>query len=129
MLADGAVRALFGSGRVTGNRLVLDLGDGVYAMLAHLQQHSVTVAVGDRVTASQPIARCGNTGNSSEPHLHFQLCDRPTLATAAGYPFAFRAISIDGAAPADAVPRTAKSAEPAAIPHAPEASSPPVRDV
>jgi murein DD-endopeptidase MepM/ murein hydrolase activator NlpD len=58
-----------------GNHVVLDLGSGEYAVLAHLNAGSVAVEVGDRVAAGQRIGRCGNSGNTSEPHLHFHLQD------------------------------------------------------
>ena len=58
---------------VAGNHVNLDLGGGVYAMYAHLQPGSIRVKVGDHVTPGQVIGLVGNTGNSSEPHLHFQL--------------------------------------------------------
>ena len=61
---------------VAGNHVNLDLGGGVYAMYAHLQPGSIRVKVGDKVTAGQVIGLVGNTGNSSEPHLHFQLMNR-----------------------------------------------------
>ncbi|MEU0280806.1 M23 family metallopeptidase [Streptomyces sp. NPDC006195] len=70
-----------------GNYLVLDIGDGVYAVYAHLRRGSLRVGVGDRVTAGQELAECGNSGNSSEPHLHFQLMDGPDVMTARGVPF------------------------------------------
>lgn len=88
LLAEG-VRELAGPSQILGNHVVLDLGDGVYAALAHLQRGSVRVRPGDRVAAGEPIARCGNSGNSSEPHLHFQLMDHPRVALADGIPFAF----------------------------------------
>ncbi|TNY37354.1 M23 family metallopeptidase [Thermomonospora catenispora] len=98
-LVEGLVRGLAAalSPRfVLGNHVVLDLGDGVYAVLAHLRRGSVRVRPGQRVTAGEPIAECGNSGNSSEPHLHFQLMDSPRAATALGLPFAF-AFRADGA--------------------------------
>jgi murein DD-endopeptidase MepM/ murein hydrolase activator NlpD len=67
MLIEGAVREMSGATRVTGNHLVLDLGDGTYVMYAHLQRGSLAVRVGDRVGAGQQLARCGNSGNSTEP--------------------------------------------------------------
>jgi murein DD-endopeptidase MepM/ murein hydrolase activator NlpD len=70
--------------------VVLDLGDGVYAALAHLRRGSVQVTKGQRVTAGQQIAECGNSGNSSEPHLHFQLMDHAHASIAAGLPFTFQ---------------------------------------
>jgi hypothetical protein len=95
MTAEAIAREFTGPGRVVGNHVVLDLGDGVYALLAHLRRRSALVRPGDRVRAGQPLAACGNSGNSSEPHVHFQLMDRPGVLLAAGLPFAF-----DGGAPA-----------------------------
>lgn len=89
MLIEGSARELTGPGRIVGNHIVLDLGDGAYALLAHLRRRSALVTKGDRVRAGQPLAACGNSGNSSEPHLHFQLMDRPGVLLAAGLPFTF----------------------------------------
>ncbi|TDC93554.1 M23 family metallopeptidase [Actinomadura sp. 7K507] len=74
---------------VVGNSVVLDLGDGVYAVFAHLRRGSVRVEKGDRVRAGDVLGEVGNSGNSSEPHLHFHLMDRPGAMAAAGLPFAF----------------------------------------
>ncbi|MEW1699510.1 peptidoglycan DD-metalloendopeptidase family protein [Streptomyces sp. NPDC091278] len=94
MVVESLVRSLAGARRVTGNHLVLDLGDGTYAMYAHLRRGSLTVRAGDRVTAGQVLARCGNSGNSTEPHLHFQLMDGPDLDTAVGVPFTWRGVGV-----------------------------------
>ncbi|MFD3941720.1 M23 family metallopeptidase [Streptomyces sp. NPDC058579] len=94
MLIESAVRVLAGARRVTGNHLVLDLGDGTYAMYAHLERGSLTVRAGDRVAAGQELARCGNSGNSTEPHVHFQLMDGPDLDTARGVPFTWRGVGV-----------------------------------
>ncbi|MFI0406216.1 M23 family metallopeptidase [Actinomadura sp. 3N508] len=75
---------------VIGNSVVLDLGDGVYALFAHLRHGSLRVRKGDRVRAGDVLAEVGNSGNTSEPHLHFHLMDRPRPLAAAGLPFAFR---------------------------------------
>jgi hypothetical protein len=61
-----------------GNAIVLDVGDGRYLMMAHLKPDSITVRVGDQVRAGQPIARVGNSGNTTEPHLHLQAQTLPT---------------------------------------------------
>lgn len=56
---------------VAGNHLVIQLdGSDIYIGLAHLMQHSVAVQPGERVTLGRPLARVGNSGNTSEPHLH-----------------------------------------------------------
>jgi hypothetical protein len=89
LLAEGMIRELFGAGRVIGNHIVVDVGGGRYALYAHLQRRSAMVRPGDVVVAGQQLARCGNSGNSSEPHLHFQLMDHPRPTFAAGLPFVF----------------------------------------
>ena len=94
MLIESSVRALAGPRRVTGNHLVLDLGDGTYAMYAHLRRGSLAVRAGDRVVAGQELARCGNSGNSTEPHVHFQLMDGPDPATARGIPFTWHGVGV-----------------------------------
>ena len=61
----------------SGNQLVIDIGGGHYLMMGHLRQGSITVAVGDRVSEGQPIARVGNSGNTSAPHIHLQAQTLP----------------------------------------------------
>jgi murein DD-endopeptidase MepM/ murein hydrolase activator NlpD len=74
------------SGRARGPTLARDY--------VNLQRGSLTVREGDRVHAGQPIARCGNSGNSSEPHLHFQLMDGPDPDAARGVPFTWDGIGV-----------------------------------
>ncbi len=61
----------------SGNQLVIDIGGGRHLMMGHLRQGSITVRVGDRVREGQPIARVGNSGHSSAPHLHIQAQSLP----------------------------------------------------
>jgi len=80
-----------------GNHVVLDLGNGEYALLAHLRQGSVRVRQGQRVRAGDLLGLTGNSGNSSEPHLHFHVQDRPGLFGAArGLPISFGNYRADG---------------------------------
>jgi murein DD-endopeptidase MepM/ murein hydrolase activator NlpD len=94
MLIEGAVREISGARWIVGNHVVLDLGDGVYAMYAHVRRGSLKIKPGDRVRAGQQIARCGNSGNSTEPHVHFQLMDGPDLDAARGIPFTWSGIGV-----------------------------------
>lgn len=77
---------------MVGNHVTIDHGNGVHSLYAHLRRGSVRVAVGDRVSAGDVIGEVGNSGNTSEPHLHFQLMDRPSVMNAAGLPFRFTGI-------------------------------------
>ncbi|SFE72163.1 M23 family metallopeptidase [Blastococcus tunisiensis] len=96
VVVEGFVRQVAGSRWLLGNHVVVDAGDGTYAVLAHLRRGSVRVAVGDAVDAGRQVAECGNSGNSSEPHLHVQLTDSPWIAGACGRPMAFRGGAADG---------------------------------
>lgn len=105
LLIEGALREIGGPGFLLGNHVTIRGHDGVFATVAHLQRGSVTAKVGDSVAADTQIARCGNSGNSSEPHVHAQLMDRRSPWTAQGIPLNFRSITLDDAAElVDAVP-------------------------
>lgn len=101
LMAEGALRELGGPRFVTGNHITIQTAQGRYALLAHLKQGSALVRRGDTVEAGQVVAACGNTGNSSEPHVHAQLMDGPSIWTAQGLPMAFANVSIGH----DPVPR------------------------
>lgn len=62
---------------VAGNHVILEC-QGVKILLAHLQQDSVTVEEGETVTTGQQLGRVGNTGNTTEPHLHIHAVDAGT---------------------------------------------------
>lgn len=80
-----------GFNAVGGNHLILDLGEaGSYVLLAHLRAGSIGVRPGDQVKTGQPVAACGNSGNTTQPHLHLQVMDSADLLNARGLPIAFR---------------------------------------
>ncbi|MFI9052627.1 M23 family metallopeptidase [Streptomyces sp. NPDC053427] len=93
-VVEAIVRSLGGYRRVIGNHVILDLGDGTYALYAHVRRGSLTVRPGDRVRAGAPLGRCGNSGNSTEPHVHFQLMDAADPDTADGVPFTWHDIGV-----------------------------------
>jgi hypothetical protein len=72
---------------IAGNHIILDLGSGNYCMYAHLQPGSLKVKAGDKVTRGQVLGLLGNSGNSTEPHLHFQVMDAATPLDAEGLPY------------------------------------------
>jgi hypothetical protein len=84
---------------VEGNRVILDLGDGRYALYAHLKPGSVTVREGEQVQPGQVIGEVGNSGNSSGPHLHFHVMDSAAGLAADGMPYVFTAFDLMGTAP------------------------------
>ena len=77
-----------------GNYVVIGHEGGEYSFYGHLQPASVSVRKGDRVRRGQPIARLGNSGNTTEPHLHFHVTDGPDPILSAGVPIRFRNIEI-----------------------------------
>lgn len=76
---------------IPGNYVVIDHGNNEYSMLAHLKFASVSVKKGDRVRAGDPIGRCGNSGHSSEPHLHYHMQNTPRWLDGEGLPAQFHA--------------------------------------
>lgn len=80
-------RDLRGVRGVLGNHLVLRLEDGSHFVFAHLKRSSLRVAIGDTVSTGDLVAECGNTGNSTEPHLHCQRQDVANTLIAIGLPW------------------------------------------
>lgn len=85
---------------VAGNRVVIDLGGGQFAYYAHLKPGSVRVKIGERVKRGQLLAAVGNSGDSRQPHLHFQVTTNPDVMASEGLPYVFdryRMKAADGA--------------------------------
>jgi hypothetical protein len=80
---------------LAGNYIIQDLGNDHFAAYAHLRPGTLKVKTGDAVHAGDVIAHLGNTGNSSEPHLHFQVCDAPSFPASEGLPFAIDQYTYD----------------------------------
>lgn len=87
-----ARRARGGRPALAGNHVVITIDpEGPFILLAHLRHGSVTVTVGDHVQQGDAIGACGNSGNSTQPHLHIQATDSTTGDQARGLPIAFTA--------------------------------------
>lgn len=84
-------RVRAGAPAVAGNHVVIGLGrGGPFVLLAHLRRGSIRVGPGDRVEPGETVGECGNSGNSTEPHVHVQVTDSVDWPTARGLPLAFR---------------------------------------
>jgi hypothetical protein len=80
---------------LAGNSILLDLGGGAYAFYGHLQPGSLRAKKGDAVRRGQVLAQVGNTGNSSEPHLHFHVSDRASGLDSEGIPYALESFEVE----------------------------------
>jgi len=69
-----------------GNHLLIRMQNGLYALIAHLKQESISVEVGDYIHPAQQLAECGSSGRSPQPHLHLHVQRGETLG-AATHPF------------------------------------------
>lgn len=81
---------------VGGNYVILDLGQGRYAFYAHLQPGSLRVKVGDKVKRGQVVGLVGNSGNSTEPHLHFHIGNKNAPLASEGLPYVLDSFELQG---------------------------------
>lgn len=80
-------RASGGWPGLAGNHVILRLDDGrCHVALCHLQRGSLRVHMGQSVVRGEPLACCGNSGNSTEPHVHLQAMDDADPETAGALP-------------------------------------------
>jgi hypothetical protein len=96
---------------VGGNHVILDLGAGRFAFYAHLRPGSLRVKVGDRVKRGATIGLVGNSGNSTEPHLHFHLADANSPLGAEGIPYMHERLELVGSCRAFGVSCTLRAPE------------------
>lgn len=87
-----------------GNAVVIDHQNGEYSLLCHFKHSSITVKAGDKVKQGEVLGLCGNTGNTTQPHIHFNLQDGPLMHTAKALPAQFAKILVDGEVKTDYEP-------------------------
>jgi hypothetical protein len=117
LVVESGVREALGPRKILGNHIVVQLEserahEPTFLALAHLKRGSARVHEGDRVEPGEHLADVGNTGNSTEPHLHLQLMDHPNPMLAAGVPLRFKDEQVQASDEDEAdqvpVPRTAE---------------------
>ncbi len=81
---------------IGGNHVIMQIGDGLFAFYAHMQPSSLRVKVGDKVRRGDVLGLLGNSGNSSEPHLHFHICNASSELACEGVPYAFPSYDLLG---------------------------------
>ncbi|ALM06390.1 hypothetical protein SB49_00075 [Sediminicola sp. YIK13] len=89
----------------TGNTIVLETDRKEYLLFAHLKSNSVLVREGDLVKQGQVIAQCGNSGNTTQAHLHFQLQNTVDLFNTKGVKVYFDEIIVNGQIEKDYMPK------------------------
>jgi murein DD-endopeptidase MepM/ murein hydrolase activator NlpD len=95
-MADNAPGTVAKGSEELGNHVVIDHGNGEFSFFAHLQHGSIRVKTGDHVVAGAVLARCGNSGNSMEPHLQYHMQSTPSFLIGAGMPAQFQHYTADG---------------------------------
>ncbi|HYL83947.1 MAG TPA: M23 family metallopeptidase [Candidatus Angelobacter sp.] len=81
---------------IGGNHVIMDIGDGHFAYYAHMQPASLRVKVGDKVRRGDVLGFLGNSGNSTEPHLHFHICNASSILACEGLPYALTSYQLLG---------------------------------
>ena len=107
-----ASRIRAGIAAVAGNHVVIEVEPGgPYALVAHLQHGSLSVAPGQRVEQGDSLGACGNTGNSTQPHVHLQAVDSLDWDRAQAVPIVFRSYKVvpTGTLQHDALPSEAET--------------------
>jgi len=79
-----------------GNYIIINHTDNEYSFIAHFKHGSISIKKGDAVKQGQLIGKCGNSGHSTMPHIHFHLQNRKQFWIALGLPVLFSDIDING---------------------------------
>lgn len=79
-----------------GNAIIIDHQNGECSLLCHFKHNSIKVKVGDKVKQGDILGLCGNIGNTSQPHIHFNLQDEPLMHKSKALPAQFKKIIVGG---------------------------------
>jgi murein DD-endopeptidase MepM/ murein hydrolase activator NlpD len=93
--------SVYGDGRaeckahdIRGNHIIIRYSKKEYSLIAHLKPDSIKVRKGQKVKQGQVIAQCGNSGNTTEPHIHFQMNNGKNFFITAGLPIKFKNVVV-----------------------------------
>ena len=101
-----------------GNEVVIEVAPGEFVLLCHLKPGTIRVKAGDPVKRGQVVGRGGNSGNTSEPHLHVHLQASPdSMELAEGIPLYFHDYRVGGRVVERGIP-TGGTTSPQIVEHA-----------
>lgn len=89
---------------IPGNSVIIKTANQEYLFFAHFKQHSIVVKQGQTVKQGQLLGLCGNSGNSTEPHLHFHIQNVEDMNVATGAKCYFEKIKVNGEVKSDYSP-------------------------
>ena len=89
---------------IPGNTVIIKTNNGEFAFFAHFKQNSITVKQGQKIVTGELLGLCGNSGNSSEPHLHFHLQNVEDMTKATGAKCYFDILKVNGSLKSDYSP-------------------------
>ena len=85
----GIINGNINDSNLAGNYIIIDHLNGEFSLMAHFKKGTILVSVGDTVIKGQEVGKAGNSGNSTGPHLHYQLQNTPELLNGIGLPAQF----------------------------------------
>lgn len=89
---------------LTGNTVIIKTANNEYLIFAHFKQHSIVVKQGQMVNQGQLLGLCGNSGNTTAPHLHFHIQKVEDIGIATGAKCYFDKIIVNGVEKVDYSP-------------------------
>ena len=89
---------------IPGNTVIIKTDNSEFAFFAHFKQHSIAVKQGQKIKTGELLGLCGNSGNSSEPHLHFHLQNVEDMTKATGAKCFFDQLKVNGVLKSDYSP-------------------------